>query len=259
VSKLTVSRFLTVAFLLVLGVVLLLTSVGQPLPLPMPPPPDRDELSRVIAAARGELDLEPADSLFSSLSFPEIEPYSVAVRDALLPPREYRKCQLVAVPSFQPEWAVYLLREKGSAPLLVSRRMSDHTWRTMRNQLERSWSSGRTAQTAALEHLKIEVETSQAVISVATADLLEEVWGRMLERVRYPRTPWEGEDGIRYHASHWSQGSVRSGQTWSPPDGSRPSALVKLSGKMAAFAQSPSAEAEVQLQAAATALLARLR
>jgi hypothetical protein len=129
----------------------------------------------------------------------------------------------------------------------------------MRNQLERSWSSGRTAQTAALEHLKIEVETSQAVISVETADLLEEVWGRMLERVRYPRTPWEGEDGIRYHASHWSQGSVRSGQTWSPPDGSRPSALVKLSGQMAAFAQSPSDEAEGQLQAAATALLARLR
>lgn len=259
VSNLTVRRFLTVASLLLLGVVLLLTSVGQPLPLPMPPPPDRDELSRVIAAARGELDFEPADSLFSSLSFPEPEPYTLAVRDALLPPREYRKCQLVAVPSFRPQWAIYLLRKDGSAPQLVSRRMSEHVWRAMRNQLERSWSSGRAAQTAALEHLKIEVETSQAVITVATADLLEEVWSRMLERVRYPRTPWEGEDGVRYHASHWSEGNVKSGQTWSPPQGSRPYALVKLAEQMHSFTETPSSDAEEKLRTSARTLLSRLK
>jgi hypothetical protein len=254
-----VKRFLIVSLLLLLFVVLLRKSVDQPLELPMPPPPDPDKLSRVIAAARGELDLEPPDSLFSSLSFPEIEPYRLAIRDALLPVREYRKCQLVAVPSFQPEWAVYLLREEGSAPQLVSRRMSEQVWRTMRNKLQRDWSSGRTAQTAALEDLKIEVETSRAVITVATADLLEEVWGRMLARVRYPRTPWEGEDGIRYHASHWSQGSVRSGQTWSPPQGSHPYALVKLAEQMHSFTETPGNDAEERLRASASTLLARLK
>jgi hypothetical protein len=258
-----VSRFLTVAFLLLLGVVLLLASVGQPLPLPMPPRPDPEKLSRVIAAARGELDLEPADSVFSWLDEPQ--PYDLALRDALLPLPEYRKCQLVVVPSFGPEWAVYLTRPEGSAPELVSRRISEPLWAAMTtiisdNGKKSSYSLGPEAQSTAIKRLKIEVDSSQAVITGETADVLEAVWSEMLERVRYPRKDWGGVDGVRYHVSHWSQDhGFRSGQTWSPTEGSRPYGLVKLAEQMHAFAQTPSKDGEERLQAAASALLSALQ
>ena len=82
----------------------------------------------------------------------------------------------------------------------------------------------------------------------------------MLERVRYPDAPRDGEDGVSYHVSHWSTDlGFRSGQTWSPPEGSRPDALVNLSERMRAFAEAPSAQAEARLRSAATALLTRIK
>ena len=258
VSKLTVRRFLIVALVLLTAVVLLLTSVGQPLHLPMPRSAS-DEWARAEAAYAAEQDLEPADSMFSWWDEPD--PYDIALRDALLPSREYRKCQFVVVPSFEPEWSIYLLRNAGSAPRLVSRRMSEHLRAAMTSTINHdgrksSDSTGRQARSAELERLKIEVETSQAIITAGTADVLEAVWSRLLESVRYPSTPWEGEDGVRYHVSHWSQGrGFRSGQTWSPPQGSRPYALVKLSEQMLAFTLTPSTEAEARLRAAAGTLL----
>jgi hypothetical protein len=188
VSNLSVRRFLTIAFLLI-AVVLLLTSVRRPLQLPMPPSPPSasDERSRAIAAYAAEQDFEPADSVFSWLDEPD--PYDLALRAELLQSREYRKCQLVVVPSFEPEWAIYLTREEGSAPQLVSRRMSEHLWAAMMNIIsgngrKSSYSTGREAQSAALKRLKVKVDTSQAIITAETADILEAVWNRMLERVR---------------------------------------------------------------------------
>lgn len=260
VSNLTVRRFLTVAFLLLLLVVLLRESVERPWPMP---PPVAERSSQALAAHEVPQDLEPADSLFSWLDEPD--PYQLALRAALLPPHKYLKCQLVVVPSFQPEWAIYLTRDEGSAPQLVSRRMSEHLWPAMTNTIsengkKRSYSIGREAQSAALKRLKIEVDTSHAVVAVETADIVEAVWSRMLERVRYPSTPWEGTDGVRYHVSHWSQGrGFRSGQTWSPPQGSRPYAFVKLSEQMHSFTQTASIDAEEKLRAAASTLLSALK
>jgi hypothetical protein len=262
VSNLAVRRFLTVTFLLLMAVVLLLTSIGQPLPLPMPPSAS-DDRARTLAAYARELELEPADSLYSGLDEPE--PYDLALRAALLPRHDYRKCQLVVVPSFQPAWAIYLSWEKDSAPRLVSRRMREHLGHAMTNRIsgngkKRSYSLGPEAQRAALQHLKIEVDTSEAVIAAETAVILEAVWSRMLTRVRYADTSWQGLDGIRYHASHWSQESgFRSGQTWSPLEGSRPYGLVQLSEQMNAFTRTPGTEAETRLRAAASALLSTLK
>jgi len=262
VSNPTVRRFLPVAFVLLIAVVLVLTSVGQPLPLPTPPSASADG-SPWIAADAAEQDLEPADSLFSWLDEPE--PYDLALRAALLPSHEYRKCQLVVVPSFEAERAIYLMREQGSARQLVSRRMSEHLWAAMTNTIQKSgtepgYSLGAEAQRAALERLKIEVDTSQAVVTVETADTLEAVWSRMLERVRYPGMPREGVDGVRYEVSHWSQGlGFRSGRTWSPPQGSRPYALVKLSEQMLAFVETPSMDGEARLRSSANELLRRLQ
>jgi hypothetical protein len=256
-----VRRFLTVSLLLLLFAVLLRKSVDQPLQLPMPPSAD-DERARLIAAYAAEQDLEPADGPFSPIV--AIEPYDLALRDALLPPRGYRKCQLVSVPAFEPEWAVYLTREEGSTPHLVSRRMSDQLRAAMAKVINesgwnRSYSTARDAQSAALKHLRVKVDTSRAAITAETADQLEGVWSLMLERVRYPSTPWEGEDGVRYHVSHWFPGRVLSGQTWSPPEGSRPYRLVKLAEQMHALTLTPSKDGEERLQAAASALLSALK
>ena len=111
-SNLIVRRFLPVAFVLLVAFALLLARIGQPLPLPRPPSAF-DERARVLAKYAAEQDLEPADSVFSGSG--PTEPYQVALREVLIPPLGYDRCQLVVVPSFEPEWAIYLAREKGSA------------------------------------------------------------------------------------------------------------------------------------------------
>jgi hypothetical protein len=251
-------RFLPIAFLLLVAVALLLTRIGQPLPLPKPPSAF-DERARVLAKYAAELDLEPVDSLFSWPDEPD--PYNLALRAALFPSPEYRRCQLVVVPSFAPEWTIYLTREDGAAAQVVSRRMSEQLWSAMMKAIsddgkKSSYSVGPEAQRMALTRLKVEVDTSQAIIGIETADLLEAVWGRMLKRVRYTGEPWGGEDGVRYQVSHWAPGEgFRSGQTWSPPQGSRPYALVKLAEQMRGFTLKPSPEAEARLRADASTLL----
>jgi hypothetical protein len=216
-----------------------------------------------VSATAGGEELEPGDDLFSWVDPPE--PYKLAVRAALLGKPAYRKCQVVAIPSFEKEWAVYMTREEGSEPLLVSTRMRTHLWTDMMEIIsdkgrKSSYSIGSEAQAAALKRLSIEVDTASARLRPATADLLEEVWWRMLSRVRYPAEPRFVIDGVTYHISHWARAKgFRSGQTCSPRDGSPAAALVRLAEEMRALAEAPADAAEEQLESDARALLTRLR
>jgi hypothetical protein len=252
-------RFRPIAFVLLIAVALLLTRVGQPLPLSKPPSAS-DEEARALTALAAEVDLEPADSLFSQHDEPD--PYDLALRDALLPSPGLYKCQLVVVPSFDPEWAIFLKREDGSAPHLVSRGLRRHLRAEMMNVIQEDASKGSfsAAQNAALKRMKVDVDTSQAVVTGETADMLEEVWEKMLDRVGYPATFTIAVDGVHYHASHWSAlRGPRSGQTTSPPQGSRPYALVMLAEQMRGFTQKPSPEAEARLRDDASTLLSALK
>jgi hypothetical protein len=60
-------------------------------------------------------ELQPCRGEFSTIRSPT-EPYYPALARALLEEGGIRECQLVAVPSFDNEWAVYLLREDRESP-----------------------------------------------------------------------------------------------------------------------------------------------
>lgn len=218
--------------------------------------------SPVSASGRSQ-DLAPADDVFSWLHEPV--PYELAVRDGLLGQQRYRRCQIVAIPSRAAEWAVYLIREADAPSQLVARSFRKHLYAEMMalvsgNNTKQSYSVGPQAQATALKRLRGEVETSQATVSAQTADILEAVWSRMLRRVRYADVPHHGEDGVSYHVFHWSSAhGGRSGITWSPPEGSRARALVKLAERMRAFAEAPSVQSEVGLQDYGGAILMRLK
>ncbi len=80
-----------------------------------------------------------------------------------------------------------------------------------------------------------------APIDEETADLLEDVWERVLFDVRHP-SPEEqvsGDDGTSYHAAHFEIGvGYYSGQIWSPPDGSVPGDFVELAELLRVYAGS---------------------
>jgi hypothetical protein len=93
-------------------------------------------------------------------------------------------------------------------------------------------------------------------------ETLEQVWSRMLGRVRYPEVMRRGKDGENYYVSHWDwQAGPRCGETWSPNEGTRVAALIELGENLAEIAQAPPpsrAPLETALLARARALLDRL-
>jgi hypothetical protein len=210
-------------------------------------------------------ELEPDAGLYASYNAPE--PYDLALRALLIGQHPHRQCQILAVPSFEREWAVYMIREDKSPPTLIFNRMQKHLWAEMQQKAgsigkndgkNKSLTSHEIDQKA-IESMGIQVDTVSAPLKSKTADLLEDVWWRMLTRVRYPPKTESGLDGVRYHVSHKKQyEAYRSGQTQSPEEGTRPAALIALAQQMKAFAEKPSEEGEERLQTAARALLKRI-
>src|SRR4051794_9263211 len=68
------------------------------------------------AASEG---LEPEDGVFAGYGPPT--PYELLVRQALLGDDRYRLCQMVYLPSFRQESAVYITHEEGKEFVVVSR------------------------------------------------------------------------------------------------------------------------------------------
>jgi hypothetical protein len=157
-----------------------------------------------------------------------------------------------------------MVREDGSPATVVFKRFREQLWREMlRTTSERGIGAGLKTeverQRAVLAVLKPRVDRWAAPISKQVADTLEEVWWRMLGRTRYPRVVRDGQDGAFFSFASWRGGvGFRSGETWSPDDGSRTGALVALGDQMAEFAQAPSTKKEQALGNAARRFLAGL-
>ena len=231
-------------------------------------------------------DLEPCQSIFSTSPRSD-DPYYLAVRDALLGKQVERSCwqgdrfcQMVAIPSFEPEWAVYIRleidpgAERGEGedrefvPAIVFKRCSVSLYQAMDDLIWKQANEGDPSirgdsRTAALQQLSVEVEKFMVPVSDATVELLVRVWDRMLARVRYPKESTAGRyDGVMYFAAHWGPDSYdeRSGETWSPDEGTRTRAFVEIAEAMGDLARSipvhrPAKEAA--LAAAARSLLKR--
>lgn len=218
--------------------------------------------SSSLAGAGQREDLEPSEGFFSGWRPPD--PYHAALRKALVGEHEYRKCQLVALPAFEGEWAVYVVREEGTPARLFFRGLRRNLGYEMADRIsdggrKTAYSTGSDAQEAALARIEVDAARSDAPLRDGTAHLLETVWSRMLARTRYPTGHLIGLDGVTYLVAHWDvHAGYRSGETWSPEKGSRTEALVTLSEHMAGYAQAPSTAGEDALASEARALLARL-
>lgn len=213
-------------------------------------------------------DLRPVEGLYSSPS--PVDPYDVALRDALLGEHPYRKCQMAVFPSFEAEWVVYVVQDDPQGPgRLFYKAMHTALWGEMMRQVERdapnprSYSLGPEAQSAALTKLPKRVDVRSVELDASTITVLERAWSGMLARTRYPAHLTLGFDGTTYIAANWSQVvGPQSGETWSPEEGTPTYDLVAIAEKLRALALAaqdgqPRLKAEAALMA--NALQARLK
>jgi hypothetical protein len=169
-------------------------------------------------------ELVPSTDLFSD----EPDPYYITLRELLLGEHRLRNCQIVAIPAFEKEWALYLIKENKEFRLIV-KIMKKYLYVEMMDKVfdegdKESDISLAEAEAAVLSKLPKEVERYSIPISEGTADALEKAWEMSLARVRYKDNIGEGMDGIMYYISHGS----RSGTTWSPWEGTLPADLVAI-------------------------------
>jgi hypothetical protein len=213
-------------------------------------------------------DLTPVHGVYSSPSL--VDPYHLALRDALLGEHPYRKCQMLVLPSFQAEWVVYVVQDDTQGPgRLFYKTMHTQLWGNMMQQIERdapdprSYSIGPDAQSAALRKVTKRVDVRTVDLDASTIAALERAWTDMLMRTRYPGTPDLGLDGTSYVAANWSRGlGPLSGETWSPEEGTPTYDLVAIADQLRDLATAPPQgqprlEAEISLMA--NALHVRLK
>lgn len=124
--------------------------------------------------------LEPEEGLFAGHSEPA--PYELVLRRALFGEDHYRLCQLVVLPSFAPEAAVYMTRgeKRGSTFTVISRTLKKQLWGKMMKELEtkaenKSFKLDSASQSIALERLRMAVETRTAPLDAATSERLMRV------------------------------------------------------------------------------------
>jgi len=201
--------------------------------------------------------LEPEEGIFASNAGPG--PYRLALRRALLEDDRYRRCQLMTLPSFEPESVVYIQKKDGETTV-ISRTLKRQLWGQMMAEMrnpakDNSINLGAASRAKALDRIQVAVEVKTARIDEQSADLIMKVCERVLLGTRYPGNPTHGLDGVRYHAGHWIPGAFLAGQTWSPRPGTVARDFVDMEDFLAAYAKSPPSSRE----AAKESLLAKAR
>jgi hypothetical protein len=114
-----------------------------------------------------------------------------------------------------------------------------------------------------IERIEKRTRRLEAPITKETADILDEVCGKVLARVRYAPVIVIGLDGVSYHAAHFQIGvGYRAGKVWSPAKGTIASDFVELTETLATLTQGAVADRskiEATLTQQAQRLLDRLR
>ena len=215
--------------------------------------------NRALGQVRGEY-LEPEDGAFSP--YP-LNSYYTAVSEALLGRDRDRICQMVFLPSFELEAAVFIVptREQKEVPLVVAVEAERQIWYQMLKHLHGFESEEN--QQRALALFPRRVRRVMRGIDRPTSVLLSSAWEAMLARVTYQGAPTLGFDGATYHAAHRSGAQpFAAGKVWSPPAGTAAHEFVALAQTLRAYAGANDNTAEALKQTLITqaqALLARLR
>jgi hypothetical protein len=176
----------------------------------------REEVERTIRCIHDNDCLRPEDSAYEVMS-PE---YHQAVRRLLLDDELYGiLAQVVCLPSFQPEWALHVMRAPDGRCRARLARAEKQIWPNA---------------------FKSEVTVSERPLSSDLAEQLEVIWEWVLLQTRYPCKHHGGLDGTTYHFQTFSMKSgTLCGQTWSPVPHTTPGKLVKLCHRLYDFVQSP--------------------
>ena len=202
-------------------------------------------------------DLEMEDGLFRASM---VDGYEFAAGMALLAPAHLlRSCQMVVLPSFTSERAVFIQSDEDGNPQIVTTRAKKSLWPTWLDNLPQEYDpsqSNHQILADAMARMSREIETRSAPIDATTSKLLKTLWKRMLARVHFVALPRFGHDGTEVH---FLDGFAA--KTWSPEEGTLAADLVGVGEAMIAFAEEGEAkqeEARLAVFKKATALLARL-
>ena len=199
--------------------------------------------ARQAERARGA-HLEPKRGLAGTEGFD----YDQVVRERVLGPALGRSAfHVVCLPAFAAEWSVRLLAPEAGTARVYLRRAERNLWYagTDRNRGE-----------------PVEVRSTLAGLSAATAELLQRVWIGMLEKTREPDHPMPGFDGVIYWFTSTRSGRDDvSGEIWSPPEDSLCGRLVTLADDLRAFVEAKAGDRpaiEQALKKGATEMLAAI-
>jgi hypothetical protein len=209
--------------------------------------------------------LEPEVGVFAGYVGPE--PYELVLRRALLAGDYYRLCQLVTIPSFSQESAVYVVRGQDGSVNVVSRTLRVQLWTSMLKEMQKTAknkavSLDAVAQSLALEELRTAIDTHRVSLDTTTAEMVLGLCRDVLLLTQYPETPTAGADGTTYHAGHWIQGAFLGAHTWSPKTGTLAGDFVAMEVALQAYADSTPerrTRAKADLITKAQLLAARLK
>jgi len=202
-------------------------------------------------------DLEMEEGLFHASM---VDGYEFAAGMALLAPAHLlRSCQMLVLPSFTSERAVFIQSDEDGNPQIVTTRAKKSLWPTWLDNLPQEHDPSQSKHQIladAMARMSREIETRQAPIDATTSELLKTLWSRMLARVHFVPLPRFGNDGTSFHFLDGFAAKI-----WSPEAGTLASDLVGVGEAMIAFAEEGEAkqeEARLAIVKKATALLARL-
>jgi hypothetical protein len=212
--------------------------------------------------------LIPPTSIFAEDS----NNYPLIVSEVLLR-KSTGTVQLVVLPSFEKEHALFIQFNESTKPVVHLVRPTENIYSALKRIVgpkitaEKMKTDINSTDFRSFVELSkdfsVSVEEKSAAISNEAAEELSKVWAEALFRTAYERSTDVRFDGVTYHFSHWpKQSAPLAGSTNSPPQKTKMSDLVNLGDLLAKFVEAdPTKQKEIEqkLIADSRKLLKRLK
>lgn len=194
-----------------------------------------------VASADPAQDLQRSNGFHAERS--PTRAYHEALERDLLGDYGEPQCQMLVMPSFSRESAVYIVRgpEKDSEAMVVRRAFEKSLWGAMIHEVKRQRRGKRIpmdyeSQKKALEAADKAITTHFCPIDAKVADDLATIWETMLRRARNDNDSGGVFDGTGYYFAHFVRGvGILSGETHSPYAASLPGLLVFLGERLSGY------------------------
>lgn len=168
--------------------------------------------------------------------------YRERLHELLLGGQNYRHIQLVTMPSFEPEMAVFILHadDAHDTPKVVFRKMRKNLHSLMSEQVMAMkgppWSFRTEDGWPVLKRMRPEMDICEAQLDLLTFVALDALWQRALRSTAYGDGE-RGVDGTTYVFADFEAGAgYMAGETWSPSAPSRLASLVDVGADLGVYA-----------------------